>query len=90
MPNGFYILAWDSCLNYKMLAVCPVMGVEARIQPTEEVLGVRSVACSTSSLFVALGSHDEKIRLVNALTWKVIGEMDCLPSSLASHTLLTA
>lgn len=31
LPNGFYILAWDSCFNYKMVAVCPVMGVEAKV-----------------------------------------------------------
>jgi WD40 repeat protein len=87
MPNGFYILAWDSCLNFKLLAVCPVMGVEARIQPLDDGLGIKSIACSTNSLFVALGSHDEKIRLVNALTWKIIGEMDCMPSSSTTQTV---
>lgn len=74
-------------MNFKLLAVCPVMGVEARIQPLDDGLGIKSIACSTNSLFVALGSHDEKIRLVNALTWKIIGEMDCMPSSSTTQTV---
>lgn len=29
---------------------------------------------------MAVGSYDDKVRLLNTLTWKLIGEMECLPS----------
>ena len=48
-----------------------------RYQPYDYALGIKSVDYSNRSIFVAIGSFDEKIRLLNALTWKEIAELDC-------------
>jgi hypothetical protein len=28
-------------------------------------------------MFVAVGSYDDKVRLLNAMTWRAVGEMEC-------------
>ena len=38
----------------------------------EWALGVKSVTWSPSSQFLAIGSYDEKVRLLNYVTWKTI------------------
>lgn len=72
-PNGHYIVGWDNCVNYKFVAVCPLLGVTCRYSAYEDGLGIKSVEYSNSSMLVAVGSYDDKVRLINGLTWKVIG-----------------
>ena len=56
-----------------MIALCPMRGVVAKFEPYNYFLGIKTVKYSNSTQFVAIGSFDEKIRLLNALTWKLIG-----------------
>ena len=37
-------------------------------------LGIKSVTWSPTSQFIAVGSYDEKLRLLNHITWKLITE----------------
>lgn len=71
-PNNNFIVAWDTCLNYKLIPICPLMGPITCIQPYESALGIKTVCFSNDSTILAVGSFDEKIRLFNALTWKLI------------------
>jgi hypothetical protein len=87
MPNGFSILAWDGSANYKLLSICPVMGIEHRFEPNDDGLGIKTIAASHNSIFVCVGSYDEKVRLLNALTWKVIGDVECMATSLHSAVI---
>lgn len=48
-----------------------------RYEPYNFALGIKTAKFSNNSLFLAIGSFDEKIRLLNGLTWQVIGELDC-------------
>ena len=76
-PNGASIIAWDNCINYKLASFCPMRGFISRFEPYIYALGIKSVKYSNNSLFVGIGSYDEKLRLLNALTWKNIGDIDC-------------
>lgn len=59
-----------------MLVFCPLKGLITKYQPYNYALGIKSVKPANSNEFVAIGSYDEKIRLLNALTWKLIGDID--------------
>lgn len=32
-PNSHFIVSWDTCLNYKLIPICPLMGPITCIQP---------------------------------------------------------
>jgi len=70
--NDSHIVAWENPINYRFFAICPYKRVILRYQPYEYALGIKSVEYSNQSLFVAIGSFDEKIRIMNAITWKLI------------------
>ena len=81
-PNDSHIVAWENPLNYRLHAVCPFKGVVLRYQPYDYTLGLKIVEFSKRGFFLAAGSFDEKIRLLNAVTWKVIAELDCSNQSV--------
>ncbi|XP_051027280.1 WD repeat-containing protein WRAP73 isoform X2 [Acomys russatus] len=71
-PNGCVLAAWDTCLEYKVL----LYSLDGRLLSAycayEWSLGIKSVAWSPSSQFLAVGSYDGKVRLLNHVTWKMI------------------
>eukprot|EP00073_Rattus_norvegicus_P046891 XP_017449039.1 PREDICTED: WD repeat-containing protein WRAP73 isoform X2 [Rattus norvegicus] len=73
-PNGCVLAAWDTCLEYKVL----LYSLDGRLLSAycayEWSLGIKSVAWSPSSQFLAIGSYDGKVRLLNHVTWKMITE----------------
>jgi WD40 repeat protein len=83
--NNFYIVAWENPINYRLHVVCPFKGVSLRFQPYDHALGIKNVQFSNRSLFLAIGSFDEKIRLLNAETWKLITELDCSSCIVTSN-----
>lgn len=75
-PDDAVIAVWDTILEYKLLIYCPATGLLAKFQPYESALGLKSLQFSENSQFLALGSFDEKVRLLNTLTWKLITEFE--------------
>ncbi|XP_051915203.1 WD repeat-containing protein WRAP73 isoform X1 [Hippocampus zosterae] len=75
-PNGCVLAVWDSCLEYKVL----LYSLDGRLLSTysayEWSLGVKCVAWSPSSQFLAIGSYDEKVRILNHITWKKIAQFE--------------
>ncbi|XP_060057297.1 WD repeat-containing protein WRAP73 isoform X3 [Erinaceus europaeus] len=73
-PNGCVLAVWDSCLEYKIL----LYSLDGRLLSTycayEWSLGIKSVDWSPSSQFLAIGSYDGKVRILNHVTWKMITE----------------
>uniref|UniRef100_A0A8C3WZK5 WD repeat containing, antisense to TP73 n=1 Tax=Catagonus wagneri TaxID=51154 RepID=A0A8C3WZK5_9CETA len=73
-PNGCVLAAWDTCLEYKIL----LYSLDGRLLSTycayEWSLGIKSVAWSPSSQFLAVGSYDGKVRVLNHVTWKMLTE----------------
>ena len=82
-PNDAVIAVWDNCVNYRMLIFCHANGMIKKYEPYNDALGIKSVEFSNNSLFLGIGSFDEKIRLLNALTWKEIGDFDCSTNILS-------
>nr|XP_056721358.1 WD repeat-containing protein WRAP73 isoform X2 [Euleptes europaea] len=75
-PNGCVLAVWDTCLEYKIL----LYSLDGRLLSTycayEWSLGIKSVSWSPSSQFLAIGSYDEKVRILNHVTWKKISEFE--------------
>ncbi|XP_030278015.1 WD repeat-containing protein WRAP73 [Sparus aurata] len=75
-PNGCVLAVWDSCLEYKVL----LYSLDGRLLSTysayEWSLGVKTVTWSPSSQFLAIGSYDEKVRVLNHITWKKITQFE--------------
>lgn len=67
--NDAYIAVADNCINYRMVVFGHLSGQVLRYEPYSYALGIRTFKFSNQSLFLAIGSFDEKIRLINALTW---------------------
>ena len=44
----------------------------------QDALGVKAVTWSPSGQFLAVGSYDQAMRLINNVTWKKISEHECV------------
>ncbi|XP_047939297.1 WD repeat-containing protein WRAP73 [Salvia hispanica] len=73
-PDDSAIVIWDSILEYKVLIYSPDGRCLSKYQAYESGLGVKSVSWSPCSQFLAVGSYDQMIRVLNHLTWKVFAE----------------
>ncbi|KAI9263299.1 quinon protein alcohol dehydrogenase-like superfamily [Phascolomyces articulosus] len=73
-PDSRFIAVWDNCLYYKLL----VYGVEgtlhASYQAYEHGLGIKSIAWSPDSSLLAIGSYDQKARILRTSDWEPICE----------------
>ncbi|CAH8496921.1 unnamed protein product [Schistosoma turkestanicum] len=71
-PDGRYILVYDNCLRYKA-SIYSVDGKHltsySAYKPTQELLGIKSVSWSPTGQLLALGSYDQKCRLLNNFNW---------------------
>ncbi|CAI2728854.1 unnamed protein product [Schistosoma spindalis] len=71
-PDGRYILVYDNCLRYKV-SIYSVGGKHlstyCAYKPTQELLGIKSVSWSPTGQLLALGSYDQKCRLLNDFNW---------------------
>ncbi|KAM6402805.1 WD repeat-containing protein WRAP73 [Rhynochetos jubatus] len=87
-PNGCVLAAWDTCLEYKMLLYSLDGRLLSTYQAYEWSLGIKSVAWSPSSQFLAIGSYDEKVRILNHVTWKKITEFEHPATVASSKTIV--
>ncbi|CAH1774533.1 unnamed protein product [Owenia fusiformis] len=73
-PDGKVLCVWDSCLQYKVL----LYSVDGRCLSTysayDHALGIKTVSWSPTSQFLALGSYDQKVRILNHITWQTVAE----------------
>jgi hypothetical protein len=73
-PEGLVLCVWDSPLFYGVL----LFGLDGRsiasYQAYDGMLGVKSVQWNSTGQLLAVGSYDEKVRLLNHLTWKPFAE----------------
>ncbi|XP_068771845.1 WD repeat-containing protein WRAP73 isoform X2 [Struthio camelus] len=63
-------------LRYKILLYSLDGRLLSTYQAYEWSLGIKSIAWSPSSQFLAIGSYDEKVRILNHVTWKKITEFE--------------
>ena len=75
-PDGKVLCVWDSVLYYKVLLYSIDGRQVATYSSYEDALGVKRVQWSPSSQFLAIGSYDQKVRVLNHLTWRIVAEHD--------------
>jgi WD40 repeat protein len=73
-PNGTVLCVWDSILDYKIYLYSLDGRCLASYSAYEHALGVKCVKWSPTSQFLAIGSFDQKLRVLNHVTWKMVGE----------------
>ncbi|ONI24969.1 hypothetical protein PRUPE_2G272800 [Prunus persica] len=73
-PDDSAIVIWDSPLEYKVLIYSPDGRCLYKYQAYESGLGVKSVSWSPCGQFLAVGSYDQMLRVLNHLTWKTFAE----------------
>lgn len=79
-PDDSSMVIWDSALEYKVLIYSPDGRCLFRYQAYECGLGVKSVSWSPCGQFLAVGSYDQMLRILNHLTWKTFAEFMHLSS----------
>ncbi|XP_059461014.1 uncharacterized protein LOC132190135 isoform X1 [Corylus avellana] len=79
-PDDSAIVIWDSPLEYKVLIYSPDGRCLFKYQAYESGLGVKSVSWSPCGRFLAVGSYDQMLRVLNHLTWKTFAEFMHLSS----------
>lgn len=77
-PSGCVLAVWDDCLEYKVLLYSLDGRQLSAFSAYEWSLGVKSVTWSPSSQFLAIGSYDQKVRILNHITWRKITDFDHL------------
>jgi len=75
-PDDSAIVVWDNCIDYRLMVYCPAQGLIAKHQPYENALGIKSVEFSQNGQFLAVGSYDQKARIFNHISWRLITELE--------------
>ncbi|XP_066926151.1 WD repeat-containing protein WRAP73-like [Clytia hemisphaerica] len=87
-PNGNMIAAWDSKLEYKVVIYSLDGRFISSYSAYDYALGVKSVTWSPTNQFLAVGSYDQQVRLLNNVTWKSICEFQHPPKITNPHTTI--
>ena len=86
-PNGGMLCLQDSLLYYNVLLYSMDGRCVATYSAYENALGVKSLAWSPTGQFLAVGSYDQRVRLLNHITWKTVAELKH-PSDVLSTGVL--
>lgn len=73
-PGGKVLAVWDTLLKYKIVIYSADGCLLGTYSPYEHALGIKCVNWSPTGQFLAVGSFDEKVRLLNNITWKSLME----------------
>ncbi|ETV94671.1 hypothetical protein H310_11657 [Aphanomyces invadans] len=82
--DGRAIVVRDTFLEYRVLFYSIDGDLLHQFEAYQHALGIKSMVWSPSGQFLAVGSFDEKIRLLSHMHWKCIAELDhptFIPSS---------
>ncbi|XP_048751589.2 WD repeat-containing protein WRAP73-like [Ostrea edulis] len=72
-PDSRVLAVWESPITYKILLYTLDGRCVSKFSAYENALGIKSLAWSPTGQFLALGSYDEKVRILNHITWKSVG-----------------
>nr|XP_022337622.1 WD repeat-containing protein WRAP73-like [Crassostrea virginica] len=71
-PDGRVLAVWESPIKYKILLYTLDGRCVSKFSAYDNALGIKSLAWSPTSQFLALGSYDEKLRVLNHITWNAV------------------
>jgi hypothetical protein len=75
-PDGASIAIWDKSIFFRMLIYSPDGRLLKNYSLETNGLGIKNAFWSPTSQFLAITSFDNKIRLLNFLTWNCLLEFD--------------
>jgi len=75
-PTEYTICAWDSLLNYKVLLYSLDGQCIGTYTAYEGALAIKTVCWSPMGQFLAIGSYDQRVRIMNHLTWSLVAEYE--------------
>ena len=73
-PNNAVLCVVDTVLQFQALLYTPAGELLQTYRPYDNALGVKTVAWHPDSHLLALGSYDERVRMLNSITWQRIAE----------------
>ncbi|KAL0487113.1 WD repeat-containing protein WRAP [Acrasis kona] len=75
-PDGRYICAWDSSLDFSVCIYDMSGSLVKQYEAYKNALAVKAngVSWSPSGQLLAVGCYDQKVYILNSLTWNPIGE----------------
>ncbi|KAF5369078.1 hypothetical protein D9758_003053 [Tetrapyrgos nigripes] len=72
-PNGNYLAVWEGPLEYKLHILTLAGNILSSFTPNPEpTLGIRDVAWHPSGVFIAVGGYDDKIHILDSLSWSAV------------------
>lgn len=74
-PKWHVICAWESCLKYKVLLYSLDGREIGSYSAYDLALGIKSISWSPTGQLLAIGSYDEKLRILNHVTWRLVAEL---------------
>ncbi|KAG0191222.1 WD repeat-containing protein wrap73 [Apophysomyces sp. BC1034] len=80
-PDGRFLAMWDNCLYYKLLVYRLDGELCMSYQAYEDGLGIKSVSWSPNGKLLAVGSYDQKVRIIKVSDWQPIAVL-CHTSTL--------
>ncbi|PPQ67059.1 hypothetical protein CVT25_005660 [Psilocybe cyanescens] len=84
-PNGNYIAVWEGPIEYKLYIMTLTGDILASFGPSVDPgFGIRSVAWHPTGSFLAVGGWDEKIYILDSLSWSAVAVLE-LSTRISTH-----
>ncbi|KAI1789913.1 WD repeat-containing protein 8 [Ganoderma leucocontextum] len=81
-PTGNYLAVWEGPLEYKLYIITLAGNVVATFSPEPDPgFGIRFVSWHPSGLFLAVAGSDDRVHILETLTWNPIATLD-LPTRI--------
>lgn len=78
--NDAYIVVTDSSINFSLIVYAPTDGVVFKEKDTT-CLGPKTIELSDHGMYMAVLTFDEKLKIYNTLSWRLITTFDFKPST---------
>ncbi|KIK96018.1 hypothetical protein PAXRUDRAFT_32676 [Paxillus rubicundulus Ve08.2h10] len=87
-PTGNYLAIWEGILEYKISILSLAGDIQGTFCPSPDPgFGVRNVAWHPTGMFLAVGGWDDKIHILDSLTWSTVSTLE-LSSRIPSGVTL--
>ncbi|KAI6108473.1 WD repeat-containing protein 8 [Pisolithus croceorrhizus] len=87
-PSGNYLAVWESILEHKLHILSLAGDVQGTFTPTPDPgFGILHAAWHPTGMFIAVGGWDDKIHILDSLTWSAASTLE-LSSRIPSGIVL--